>query len=63
MYWDYLTHHAFFTLLIASHSTSPFSQHFRAMRPPTCAQVRATVPKMNLDDVFTSKEEIARAVK
>ena len=25
--------------------------------------VRATVPKMNLDDVFTSKEEIAVAVK
>lgn len=26
-------------------------------------EVRATVPRMNLDDVFTSKEEIARAVK
>jgi len=25
--------------------------------------VRATVPKMNLDDVFTSKEEIATDVK
>lgn len=26
-------------------------------------EVRATVPRMDLDDVFTSKEEIARAVK
>lgn len=31
--------------------------------PPTVSVIRASVPKLNLDDVFEQKNEIAKAVE